>query len=75
MKVKLIFGEYIVNEIKRFYERKGQPKPFDWNGPEFEGVTDIDWDRTFYSVHLEDGTIYRYPINSIERVKEFEQWL
>ena len=71
MKVKLIFDQYTVEKIVNSYLKLGAPKPAGWNGPEFEDVEAVHYDAQFYSVQVK-GAIYRYPVNSIERVKEFE---
>ena len=38
MKVKLILNDYLVEKIQMYYMKKGDPKPADWNGPEFRDV-------------------------------------
>lgn len=72
MKVKLIFNYATIAKIKEYYQAKGTPKPDDFNGPEFDNVVDTNYDRQFYSLGLLDGTVYRYSINSIDRVKEYQ---
>lgn len=32
----------------------------------------LDWDGLFVSVECADGAVYRYPVDNIARIKEYE---
>lgn len=42
-----------------------------FEGPVFEDVKDSVVDAAFFSLELEDGTMYVYPVSSIARLARY----
>lgn len=59
-------AEAIVNMRMR-----GMEIPNAFEGPVFENVKDSVVDVGFFSLELEDGTMYAYPVSSIARLARY----
>lgn len=51
--------------------KRGMPIPDMFEGPVFENVKDSVVDAGFFSLELEDGSMYAYPIYSIARLARY----
>jgi hypothetical protein len=67
-RVKITLNAAAREEAKATMRLRGLDIPSMFEGPVFENVVDSGIEAGFFSVELEDGTCYAYPVTTIARL-------
>ena len=70
-RVKITLNHVAREEAMATMRMRGMEVPNAFEGPVFENVRDSVVDVGFFSLELEDGTMYGYPVSSIARLARY----
>ena len=70
-RVKITLNQAARKEAVDTMRKRGMPIPDMFDGPVFENVKDSVVDAGFFSLELEDGSMYAYPVSSIARLARY----
>lgn len=70
-RVKITLNHVAREEAKDTMRMRGMPIPDMFEGPVFEDVKDSVVDAGFFSLELEDGSMYAYPVSTIARLARY----
>lgn len=70
-RVKITLNHVAREEAKATMRMRGMEIPNAFEGPVFENVKDSGVDSGFFTLVLEDGSMYGYPVSSIARLARY----
>lgn len=70
-RVKITLTHVAREEAKDIMRMRGMEIPDAFEGPVFDSVVDSTVSDVFFSLQLEDGSMYAYPVSTIARIARY----
>ena len=72
-RVKITLNHVAREQAMATMRMRGMEIPHMFEGPVFEDVKDSVVEEGFFSLELEDGSMYAYPVSSIARLARYPE--